>query len=75
MKVRIIKGALVGQDFGCHRWPHRSYDVDQVFEVFDCSIEGKRKLVAEGFGLLNVPGKYGNGPVFARDEDLVVFDK
>ena len=75
MKAKIKKGAFVGQDFGCYEWPHHmSYDVNQVFEISELDINTKQdriKLVADGFGMLtNPPGRYGNGALYVKKEDL-----
>ncbi|MCK4793088.1 MAG: hypothetical protein KAV87_55675 [Desulfobacteraceae bacterium] len=72
MKAKIKKGAFVGQDFGVHKWPHHeSFDVDQIFDVFDFNAERVR-LVADGFGILSAKnGEYGNGALYVKKEDLI----
>ena len=51
MKVKIKKGALVGQDLSYYKWPHHeSYDVNQLFEVSELDGEASKNrmwLIAE----------------------------
>ena len=73
MKAKIRKGATIGQDMGYHKWPHHeSYNVDQIFEVFNYFEKGRKQLIAKGFGQF---GEYGNGALFVKEEDLIEIDQ
>lgn len=82
---RIKKGASIGHDMACGKWPgHRPrasaekealFDENMIFDVTEWN--GKWwDCAADGFGYgieRTNPGEYGNGSVFVFDEDGVEF--
>ncbi len=70
-KARIKVGAAIGQDHSFMRWPAcfapgGGVSVDPDME-FDAEDKGTHfDLRAPGFGILNVPGQYGNGSIYVR---------
>lgn len=63
-KARIRTGALVSCDFHYCRWK----DDGEIFTVEDFGCEGRKRLIADGYGS---KGCYGNGAVYAKEEDLI----
>lgn len=70
-RVRVKRGAIVGQDFKHFAWPANERDVDTVFEpaYFD---DERVTLRAPGFGGL---GAYGNGALYAMNTDIEPADE
>ena len=77
-KVKVKKGAVVGQDFNFFRWE----DEDLVFS-FDGYISKERvSLKRYGFGYLagtdyqgpHLHDAYGNGGIFVNEKDLMTAD-
>ncbi len=64
-KVRIVDGAIVGQDFSFWKWD----EDNTIFTVDDIFGQPKLRcrLIAEGYGTKD---NYGNGAVYANMEDL-----
>lgn len=63
-RARIRTGALIGCDFHYCRWT----DNGEIFTVEDFMGEGRKKLIADGYGS---KADYGNGVIYAKEEDLI----
>lgn len=66
-KARIRTEALVDCDFHCCKWK----DNGEIFTVEDFGCAGRKKLIADGYGSKE---HYGNGAVYAKEEDLIYLD-
>lgn len=75
---RIRRGALVGQDFACGRWPWArsdEVDVDMEFDI-EPQRDGRWDCRANGFGRRTWAGEtggYGSGSITVFDADGVEF--
>jgi hypothetical protein len=66
MKCRIKKGAIVGQDFSCYKWGN-----DRTIFTVTKTINGRKQCTADGYGSFAVKEEYGNGCVYALENDLM----
>lgn len=69
-KARIKTGAHIFQDHHFASWK----DGGEVFDVYDVAFDGRKDLIADGYGNLEKPGAYGNGSLFVKDADIVFVD-
>ena len=73
MLGRIKEGAIISQDFSVDKWPAQAsgepIDKNKVFEIewhdsfWTCK--------ADGYGLQEPKGRYGNGSIFVHDKNGV----
>jgi len=72
-KAKIKPGSLVVLDMKVESWPVKIGIVDTIFSVYNYSIGSTGRcyrLVAEGYGDSFKPNSYGEGPIYAKEEDL-----